>query len=303
MPFHQRLTILGKLPVALLLTLLIALVLPTAGRPPTTHASPSGSAITSLTVCKQVVPDDGSAWTFLLEGGDGFTQLSPPLANDDCFSFQNVTTGYYTLYELGVPEGYVPSVTCDNGESIDQPGIYLYLSESTGVSCTFVNQQYGSITIIQDAVPDSSVDFSFICTPGAPPLAAFYLDDDGEGTLSNSIYQSVPPFTYTCSEFPVTGWRVSITCDDADSTGTEMTATIVVSPAEDVTCTFQNVFTPGESVPVGGTVGLLDGSSIAAAERRDVGGAIGVRVIAAVIAAALTSSATGWYLARRLLQR
>ena len=119
-----------------------------------------------------------------------------------------------------------------------------------------INQLAGSITIIKDAVPNDPQDFDFACSS----LGVFSLDDDADGTLSNTKnFPNVTPGTYTCTESNEPGWQISISCNDPDngSTVAPPTATIDVDAGENVTCTFTNTFTPGPPA-VGGIVGLLD---------------------------------------------
>src|SRR6185295_15655197 len=53
------------------------------------------------------------------------------------------------------------------------------------------------------------------------------------------------PGTYTVTEADATGWRVDfISCDDANSTGSGSTTTIVVDPDETITCAFVNAQVP-----------------------------------------------------------
>lgn len=90
-----------------------------------------------------------------------------------------------------------------------------------------------TLTIVKDAQPDSAQDFSFTGT-----LAAFLLDDDADGTLSNTkVFTQLAAGTYSVAEGPVSGWVLSsATCSD----GSPVSA-IVLGEGESVTCTFVNV--------------------------------------------------------------
>ena len=111
----------------------------------------------------------------------------------------------------------------------------------------------GTVRIIKDAVPNDPQDFSF----SSSDWGAFTLDDDDDGTLSNTFTQTgVEPGSYTVTEgADPAGWNLSsIVCDDPDGGSTTdvgtRTATIDVDPLETVTCTFVNTQTPTE----GGTI-------------------------------------------------
>jgi len=61
-----------------------------------------------------------------------------------------------------------------------------------------------TITVVKDALPNDPQDFSFACSA---PLGNFLLDDDADGTLSNTNGPvSVNVGTYNCSEAGVSGW-------------------------------------------------------------------------------------------------
>ena len=53
------------------------------------------------------------------------------------------------------------------------------------VTCTFTNRKRGRIVVVKDATPNDAQDFSFTAGGGLSP-ASFSLDDDSDGTLSNT---------------------------------------------------------------------------------------------------------------------
>ena len=100
----------------------------------------------------------------------------------------------------------------------------------------------GTITIIKNTVPDSAQDFSF--TTVGTGLSNFSLDDDNDGTLSNTRTFTVDEGSYTVTEAAAAGYAVSISCVDATqnttvNNGTRQ-ASINVAAGETVTCTFTN---------------------------------------------------------------
>jgi hypothetical protein len=133
----------------------------------------------------------------------------------------------------------------------------------------------GSITIIKDAVPNDPQDFSFSTTGGLSP-ATFMLDDDSNGTLSNTqLFSMLTNFTtYTVTEAAVSHWTLSFgnpVCSVSSPNGGSQTGnagtrvlTINLKEGENVTCTFINthdVSSPtlttllsSNSVSIGGSV-------------------------------------------------
>jgi len=109
----------------------------------------------------------------------------------------------------------------------------------------------GSITIIKDAVPNDAQDFSFSTTGGLSP-ATFSLDDDANGTLSNTQpFTGITNFTtYTVTEASVAHWTLSFgtpVCTVGSPNGGSQSGnagtgvlTINLKEGENVTCTFIN---------------------------------------------------------------
>ena len=110
----------------------------------------------------------------------------------------------------------------------------------------------GIVTIVKDAIPDSSQDFIFTTTG----LTNFSLDDDLDSTLSNTKVFSISDFPSTggdnaqngsvqktITESATPGWSLTdLVCNDSDGSvdlGTR-TATLNVSEGENITCTFTN---------------------------------------------------------------
>jgi len=86
-------------------------------------------------------------------------------------------------------------------------------------------------------VPNEPQDFSFTAGGGLSP-SSFALDDDADGTLSNThTFDDVTPGSgYSVSESVPGGWsQVSATCSDGSPT-----SNVGVSAGETVTCTFVN---------------------------------------------------------------
>lgn len=112
----------------------------------------------------------------------------------------------------------------------------------------------GSITIIQDSVPDDAVEFPFSTTGGLGP-ADFVLDDDpASATARTIIYPDLSAGTYSVVQGAVDGWELAkVTCDDPDGQTAinldDRTVSIALAAGEKVTCTFVNSPIPVASPP------------------------------------------------------
>lgn len=109
-----------------------------------------------------------------------------------------------------------------------------------------------SITIVKQATPEGSTEFSFVGAPA--PLTSFMLTDDGT-TANTRVFSGLTTFgTYTVTESPATGWTMtgancSITNPSTGSTSVDgSTATINLGEGEDVVCTFANSPTPAPAI-------------------------------------------------------
>lgn len=203
-----------------------------------------------------------------------------PSGDPTLFNFSGVVSG--TLADGGSAEVYVnpgnygvgetpttgwdlTALTCTGAE--DDVSAYLGEGEASfsleagdDVGCTFVNTKRGHIIVVKDVVPDNAQDFVFTNDFANGNPSSFTLDDDADGTLSNSQDSEVLPGTYAVSETPVVGWDLtSATCSDGSPA-----SAVVVDPGETVTCTFTNTVTPvlcnGLAVTITGA-GVINGTS------------------------------------------
>ncbi|MGH3370886.1 MAG: prealbumin-like fold domain-containing protein, partial [Nocardioidaceae bacterium] len=191
-----------------------------------------------VVVVKDATPEDLQDFSFTAGGGLSPASfqldddLDPGLASTR--TFDDVAPGSGYSVSESVPSGWEQTgATCDDGSdpsSID-------VSAGEVVTCTFSNRKRGTIVVIKDATPNDPQDFSFTAGGGLSP-ASFQLDDDADGTLSNTrVFNDVAPGSgYSAAETVPTGWsQVSATCSDGSPT-----SNVGVSAGETVTCTFVN---------------------------------------------------------------
>ncbi len=198
-----------------------------------------GAANGSVTIIKNAQPDDPQDFSFSAGGGldpTGF-QLDDDGDNGNALSntrtYADVAPGTYSVSET-VPGGWdQSSATCSDGSPVSA----ISVSPAESVTCTFTNQKRGTIVVKKDAQPNDAQDFSFTAGGGLAP-ASFQLDDDADGTLSDTqTFSNVPVGSgYSIAESVPSGWdQSSATCDDGSPV-----SNINVAPDETVTCTFTN---------------------------------------------------------------
>ena len=103
-----------------------------------------------------------------------------------------------------VPSGWdQTSATCDDGS----PTSNINLAAGEVVTCTFSNRKRATLVVNEDSQPNDPQDFAFTAGGGLSP-ASFSLDDDSDGTLSNTrtFANIVPGSGFSLSETVPSGW-------------------------------------------------------------------------------------------------
>ncbi|MDH3308224.1 MAG: hypothetical protein OEO77_11985, partial [Acidimicrobiia bacterium] len=175
----------------------------------------------NIVVVKETDPD-GSPVKFEFTASwddDGFS-----LADGDQEDSGNLDPGTYSVSE-NVPDGWnLVAALCDDNSQVDA----IELSAGETVTCTFSNQQLGTIIVEKVTDPADSPD-SFSFTPSW----------DGEfqlagGQSNNSGF--LDPGDYSVAETVPDGWDlISATCDDGSDPDE-----IDLAAGQTVTCTFVN---------------------------------------------------------------
>jgi plastocyanin domain-containing protein len=191
-----------------------------------------------IVVVQDSQPNDAQDFSFTAGGGLSPSSFSldddsnPTLSNTRTFADVQVGSGYSISQTL--PSGWaLGNATCDDGSPVSN----IDVGAGETVTCTFTNDRRGTIVVVKDAVPNDAQDFSFTAGGGLSP-SSFSLDDDADGTLSNTrTFDDLPAGSgYSVAESLPSGWsQASATCDDGSPV-----SNIDVAAGETVTCTFLN---------------------------------------------------------------
>jgi hypothetical protein len=165
--------------------------------------------------------------------------------------FDYLVPGTYVVRENALPSWWDLSNIMindpDNGSSVDLVNRKATLDVDPGeaITVSFTHTGSGSITVVKDAIPDSSQDVT-ITSSFAP--YSFLLDDDADPTLPSSrLFSPLPAQVHWVTEGALTGWDLgNITfVGDLDHGSTvdlpNRRAYVDLDPGEQITVTFTNV--------------------------------------------------------------
>jgi hypothetical protein len=219
----------------------------------------------SITITKDAVPDNSQPFSFTTTGlADATFNLDDDPSNDGLLNskpFNNLLPGVRTVTEDGESGWTLTFIVCsgntastvkigsDSDWDVGDTSVEIDLKNGESVNCTFTNTKHGSITIVKNAVPDHSQEFSYTTTNLTP--STFTLVDDGiTPSLKSRQFSTLLPGTYVVAEDGESGWALTnINCGAAASATIGATSvSIALTAGENVTCTFQN--TQGGSITI-----------------------------------------------------
>lgn len=201
-----------------------------------------------ITIVQDSVAD--SPQDFAFTGCYQGTQCGPFVLDDDVdptlarsLSAPSLNPGTYTITQAAVAGWVLSTLVCDTGETVDLANrkVTIGLGVNEQVTCTFTNRS-PSITIVEDAIPDSAQDFAFTGCQGAG-CGPFILDDDADATRQRSLTAAgLAGGTYTITQSAVANWSLSsLVCDTGETVDLpNRRVTIVLGATEHATCTFTN---------------------------------------------------------------
>ncbi|TDT14717.1 putative repeat protein (TIGR01451 family) [Ilumatobacter fluminis] len=189
---------------------------------------------------------DPTAFSILTDGLNGsvtFTDVLVPKDGEPYSIVETDPTPEYDGTEV-VCSSADADDTSTGGDTTPLTGS-IDLDNGETVTCTFTNTERSTIVVVKDAQPDSAADFAF-----TGDLGAFTLDDDADGTLSNTftsdLLNAEAGSTYTVNETPTPGWTLDIAASSCTNGDTFAGAGVVIDPdpGTTVTCTFVNTANP-----------------------------------------------------------
>jgi hypothetical protein len=163
-----------------------------------------------------------------------------------------IAPGSYDLTH-GVVAGWdLTSLRCTPtgaGDAIDQSAgrAHLEVAPHEQITCTFVDTQRATLTVVADAVPDGPQDLGFtLCTPAldgtcqAGTTFSVALDDDTDPALANRVTLGRTAGQVAVSFDALAGWGIeSLACTTTETVDTGRRRVIVeLTPGEATTCTF-----------------------------------------------------------------
>jgi hypothetical protein len=193
----------------------------------------------TIKIVKDAQPDGPQDFTFTPSGFGSTFILDDDTDNvrPSSQTFTNLLPGQYSVSEAAVAGWTNTSATCSNGSPVTN----ISVAPGEFVTCTFVNEQYRTLIVRQDTVPDDPQDFTFNAAGGGLP-PSFQLDDDGNdsnGLSSSATFSGLGPGPYSLSQVAVPGYDLS----DASCSNGQPVTSVTVALGETVTCTFKN-YTP-----------------------------------------------------------
>ncbi len=201
----------------------------------------------SITIVEDALPDSSSDFAFTGCQGAGCGSFAldddtdPTLGRSTTAA--NLAPGTYVVTQSASPNWSLTSLVCDTGEVVDlahrRATITLAAGEHT--TCTFTDES-ASITIVQQTAPDNAQDFAYSGCAGAA-CGPFVLDDDSNGAHGHTLVAAgLAPGTYTVTQAVTSGWDLfGLACDTGEAVDlVARRATITLTAAEHVTCTFSN---------------------------------------------------------------
>lgn len=242
--------------VLLVAAIVVAVVVGGAPLPSAAGAAAGGAqAPASITIVQDSIADSGQDFTYTgcLGSGCGHFVLDDDGDGDGDSTLPStvyaagLAPGTYTVTQSPTSGWTLTGLACDTGETVDlaQRRVTITLTVGEAVTCTFTDRS-PSITIVEDADPDSTQDFTFSGCSGTG-CATFALDgdgdDDGDATLPSTVTATgLTPGTYTVTQSATTNWGLaSLDCTTGETVDLgARRVTVTLEPTEHAVCTFTN---------------------------------------------------------------
>ena len=198
----------------------------------------------TVTIVKDARPDAAQDFAYTTTG-TGWSDFSldddadATLPSSRTFSFAAGSFGEKTITESATAGWSNTSLVCSEG-TVDGSSATLSVDPGDDITCTYVNKQDATVTVIKDAQPDAAQDFDYTTTGSG--WSDFSLDDDADATLPSSrtfTFSGGDFGSKTVTEPAVAGWsNTNLVCSEGTVDGS--TATLDVDPGDSITCTYVN---------------------------------------------------------------
>lgn len=215
-------------------------------------------ALTSVRVVQDSDPDGPQDFTYhhcpVASGGGACTTFALDNDADATLPASTVVGGLdasvrYRLTQDEVAGFGLTSLICTTGEvDLEDRSVTLVLRAGEQATCTFYDSAT-TLAIVQNTEPDAPQDFAFTaCRASASGTTCtdFSLDDDADAVLPNTMRLGVleAETTVTVTQAVTSGWGLwNLTCASGEVDLAQRSVTVVLSPGEQVTCTFRDSVT------------------------------------------------------------
>lgn len=210
-------------------------------------AGVGATASPSITIIQDSVADAPQDFTYT---GCAGVQCGPFVLDDDSDptlsntgTAEGLLPGTYTVTQAPTAGWVLDDINCDTLEQVDLANgrVTITLVAGEDVTCTFLNRS-PSITIVQDAIPNSGQDLAFTGCLGAS-CGSFSLDDDADSPLPDRVTAvALAPATYTITQAADGRWPLTaLTCNTNELVELDQRRiTITLGVDEHTICTFTN---------------------------------------------------------------
>jgi uncharacterized repeat protein (TIGR01451 family)/LPXTG-motif cell wall-anchored protein len=197
----------------------------------------------SITITKDVVPDDSSVWDFIISGFGG-TYTFNNLGDGQSHTFTNLTPGSWNITEITDPN-YTTTVTCGGIGPLNQNGFLGTVVPGQDLSCIFINtRNTGTLQVLKNVDLSGDGDYGETGETGVANWQWQAIGPATENGYTGDTAVTVPSGGYILTETPQTDFHFH----DLNCTGGNLdkaTNTVTVVKGANVICTFENLIDTG----------------------------------------------------------
>ncbi len=223
----------------------------------------------TITFIKNATPDDNQSFHFTY-GSNNYPIGSFDLVDDNngdnshITSFSSIPAGTYSWTESTYSDWDLTNISCDDDDSnwdLTTKTVNVVLSPAEHVTCTITNTKHAKLTIIKqvDTNNDGVIDIQN-ATDWTWDIA------NGDQNIATGQSKDLIPGSYTITEDQKSDYRLkNWTCSN-ETSGTQNSINVRLSPGEQVTCTITNTRKTGNikvcKVILDGNGNIVDGTAL-----------------------------------------